>query len=506
MAIDCDVLIAGAGSAGLVLAIELARRGIAFRLIDRQAGPFLGSRGKGLQPRTLEIFHDLQVIDRIAGIAGRYPPIRQYDADGGYVDVTEPEHPSAHGEPYPHSLMIPQWRTEEILRARLRELGVEPEYGVELVGIEDDGSEAVATVRDGQRLDTIRCRYLIGTDGGRSTVRKALDIGFPGESRPLHMLIADLPIAGLSADAWHRWKEAPGGSFALCPLAGTSLFQLAAQIDPNSAPDTSTAAIHRLIEVRSGRADLIPGEPTWVSIYRVSFRLADRYRVGRVLIAGDAAHIHPPTGGQGLNTSVQDAYNLGWKLSAVLAGAPDALLDSYQTERREIAAGVLDLSANLLDAMTQRGDMRRGRDTLQLDLHYRPSPLSEEHRRAPGRIAAGDRAPDAVLRGADGSPVRLFDRLAHPGFSVIAYRSAADLSALEAFGVRPIRIDAEGAALADVDGALREAYGLDGPALLLVRPDGYVAAASEGDLPDELHQWLDRWIGRATKSVKVATA
>ncbi len=493
---ETAILIVGAGSSGLVLAIELARRGVKFRLIEQRDAPFTGSRGKGLQPRTLEVFNGLGVIDEVMGAAAPYPPIRQHRLDGSFADDTPPPQLRVPGEPYAESLMIPQWRTEEILRERLRELGAEPEYGTELIDLTQDDADVTATIRDRSGTTRIRCRYLVGTDGGRSTVRKLTGIDFPGETRPFRMLIADLPIAGLSADAWHRWKDAPGGQFALCPLAGTDQFQLAAEIAPDCEPDTSTPAIHRLIAERTGRTDLDPGEPGWVSLYRVNFRLADSYRVGRVLIAGDAAHVHPPTGGQGLNTSVQDSYNLGWKLAAALAGAPGALLDSYQAERREIAAGVLDLSAGLLDAMTQRGDMRRGRDTLQLDLHYRRSPLSEDCRRTPGQVSAGDRAPDTMLRSKDGSTRRLFELIAHPGFSLIAYRSDVDLEPLSRdFGVRPIRVDAGDDAWTDPNGMLGKLFDFDGPTLLLIRPDGYIAAASEGERPHEIYDWLDRWIG-----------
>ncbi len=507
MEAETDILIVGAGSAGLVLAIELARRGIDFRLIEQRDGPFTGSRGKGLQPRTLEVFHGLGVIEEIVAQAAPYPPIRQYGRDGRSTDIAPPPHSPILGEPYSESLMIPQWRTEDILRARLRDFEAEPTYHVELIDLLQGEDGVVATVRDSSGLSRIRCRYLVGTDGGRSTVRKQLGIGFPGETRPFRMLLADLPVAGLPTDVWHRWKDAPGGQFALCPLAGTDLFQLAAEIAPDCEPDFSTAAIHHLIAERTGRDDLGPGEPGWVSLYRVNFRLADAYRVGRVLIAGDAAHVHPPTGGQGLNTSVQDSYNLGWKLAATLQGAPDALLDSYQAERREIAAGVLDLSAGLLEAMTERGDMRRGRDTLQLDIHYRHSPLSAEWHCTPGSVSAGDRVPDLVLRASDGSTQRLFDLIAHPGFSVIAYRSDIDLDPLShVFGARLIRVDAGDAAWTDTNGDFRQLFGLDGPTLLLIRPDGYLAVASDGGHPHELYDWLDRWIGRSAGSSHAAAA
>ncbi len=149
-------------------------------------------------------------------------------------------------------------------------------------------------------------------------------------------------------------------------------------------------------------------------------RLAARYRAGRVFLAGDAAHIHPPTGGQGLNTSVQDAYNLGWKLGAVLRGAPDALLDSYQEERRPVAAQMLGLATGLLEAAKQ-GSMRRGREVHQLDIGYPQSSLVLEKPARQGGVLAGDRAPDAPMRGAAGLPVRLFELFRGPHWTLLGY-------------------------------------------------------------------------------------
>ncbi len=492
---ECSpVVIVGAGSAGLVLAIELARRGVAFRLIEKQSEPFGGSRGKGLQPRTLEVFQDIGVLDAVLQAGGLYPPIRNYAADGTTSDACEAPRRASVAEPYPNSIMLPQSRTEEILRARLLELGHQPEWGTELLAIRIDQDRISATIRTPQGQEELSPRYLVGTDGGRSTVRKQLDIPFPGETRPTRMIIADLPVQSLSFDAWHRWRDAPGGAFALCPLAGTNLFQMAAEIDAESEVDLSSDAIRQLITERTGNANLVAGDPVWTSLYQVSFRLAGHYRVGNTLIVGDAAHIHPPTGGQGLNTSVQDAYNLGWKLAAVLSGAPDALLDSYEGERRPVAAGVLGMSEKLLGAMIEKGDMRRGRETLQLDLHYRASPLTLETRADREGVQAGDRAPDAILHDGHGAPIRLFDLFAHPGFTLLAYRCNGDLSSLASIpSVRLANIDRPDAAYADTTASFRSIYGVAANTLLLVRPDGYIALGAKGDEPGLVLDWLKRW-------------
>ncbi|MFS2021473.1 FAD-dependent monooxygenase, partial [Massilia sp. CT11-108] len=223
----------------------------------------------------------------------------------------------------------------------------------------------------------LRARYVVGTDGGRSTVRHLLGIGFPGKTLGVRALVADVALTGLARDAWHRFNgDDMARRLEVCPLAGTDLFQVQAPVPPEGDVDLSAQALDALVRDRTGRDDVHVASVSWASAYTMNARLADRYRVGRVFLAGDAAHTHPPTGGQGLNTSVQDAYNLGWKLAAVLAGAPDDLLDTYEAERRPLAAAMLQLSTALLDAARRGGEMRRGRETRQLDLAYPDSPLA----------------------------------------------------------------------------------------------------------------------------------
>ncbi len=318
-------------------------------------------------------------------------------------------------------------------------------------------------------------------------------VGFPGETRPLRMLIADLPIEDLERDVWHQWPAAPGGQLALCPLTDSDTFQMAAEVPASEEPDLSPAAVHRVIMDRTGREDLRSGARSWTSLYRVNVRLADAYRVGRVLLAGDAAHVHPPTGGQGLNTSLQDAFNLGWKLAAVIQGASPEILDSYEAERRPVAAGVLEMSTGLLKAMTQDAVMTRGRDTYQLDLSYRGSAMSQERRAHPGQVQAGDRAPDGTLQGLAG-PVRLFHLFAQTSPTLLAYRTRADPGLRSRPRVQIVGIDV-GGDYADSDHHVRDGYGLDGPTLLLVWPYGHVAVAADGHGVAAVTTWLDRWLG-----------
>ncbi len=262
--------------------------------------------------------------------------------------------------------------------------------------------------------------------------------------------------------------------FALCPLAGTDLFQLQTALPLEGEVDVSDAGLAAMIAERTGRDDLRLRSVQWRSMFEPSARLADRYRVGRIFLAGDAAHVHPPTGGQGLNTSVQDAYNLGWKLGAVLGGAPTGLLDTYETERRPIAAGVLNLSTGLLKS----GDARRGRENHELDLGYFDSPLAIEHRARPGRLLAGARAPDAPCRGAGGQPTRLFDIFRGPHATLIGYRTDAPAPLSPRQGLRTVRIGPHGD-LEDDAGHIAEAYDLDPGDWVLVRPDGYVGAIAD---------------------------
>jgi 2-polyprenyl-6-methoxyphenol hydroxylase-like FAD-dependent oxidoreductase len=417
-----DVLICGAGAAGLTLAIDLARRGIALRLIDKIDAPFLGARGKAIQPRSQEVFEDLGIVDRVVAAGGPYPPQRVYRDDGSYQESLMMEHRDpTPDEPYAIAMMVPQFLTEAAMRERLAELGHRPQYGVELEGFEQDADGVSARISSAEGVTSFRARYLVGADGGGSLVRRGLDIGFPGKSLDIRAVVADVFLEGLDQDAWHRFKDGTPGQISLCPLRGTDLFQLQALIPLEGDIDLSADGLAAMITQRTGRNDILIRGVTWVSAYSMHARLADRFRVGCVFLAGDAAHIHPPTGGQGLNTSVQDSYNLGWKLAAVLGGAPEALLATYEEERRPIAGGMLDLSTKLLDELKKRGGMRRGRDTQQLDIGYSNSAISLERPLRTSGLRAGDRATDAPIRGAAGVPTRLFKLFQGPHWTLLGY-------------------------------------------------------------------------------------
>ncbi|GAB1577201.1 FAD-dependent oxidoreductase [Bordetella petrii] len=483
-----DVLICGAGTAGLTLAIELARRGVRFALVEKLPSPFPGSRGKGIQPRTQEVFEDLGILDRAMAAGGIYPKVRKYSADGCHVDqeVTTVAAPTP-AEPYSLPLMVPQFKTEAIMRERLLELGHAPEYGVELIGMEvgAGGIEAVLATPEGEQW--LHTRYLVGADGGRSLVRRTLGIGFQGRTLGVRAIVADVVLEGLSRDVWHQFDGNGAGPLAICPLAGTDLFQIQAPVPLEGDINLSAAALTERVALHTARADVTVHSVAWSSTYTMNARLADRYRDGPVFLVGDAAHVHPPTGGQGLNTSVQDAYNLGWKLAAVLAGAPEGLLESYEAERRPVAAEVLGLSTRLL-AGFKTGDNRRTREVQQLDIGYPASPLSLPSQ-ADSRLVPGNRAPDAIVRGAGGSPTRLFCVFKGTHWTLLVNGPSTFLpsAGLHIHSIGP------GMEIEDHLDQFARFYGLAKGAAALVRPDGYLAGVFAGDRAVVLQEYLDQY-------------
>ena len=370
------VLVVGAGPTGLTMALDLARRGVPVRVIDKAPAYFVGSRGKGIQDRTLEVFADLGIRDEIMA-AGRHMTSRTYVNGEHTSDRTVT------------SLIIPQWQVEETLRDKLGEYGVKVELDTELLDL--DG-----TTNHGR----IEHDYLIGCDGGRSTVRKLLGVPFEGETADGEhlMLLGDVEVSGLDPDLWHMWVG--NGFYALCPFRTVPQWQV--QIVPPEplGEQPSLEVFQRLFDEMVGLPGVTLSNPTWLSTYRVNVRMVRDFRVGKVFLAGDAAHVHPPAGGLGMNTGIQDAYNLGWKLAAVINGeAGDALLDTYEAERRPIAEWTLDTSstglrkiAEAVQAGTGGIDAAVSPEHKQLGLGYPRSPLSRNLVSWDGP-AAGWRAP-----------------------------------------------------------------------------------------------------------------
>jgi len=446
------VIIAGAGPTGLTLAIELQRRGVPHRIVERADGPQEGSRGKGVQPRTLEILEDLGVLQTFQEYGSDYPVMRVHRPDGEVMEwrMDEPSEPTP-SVPYPNMLMVPQWRTIRLLLDRLAELGGTVEFGTEVTGL--DGT--TVTLSTGE---TITARYVVGCDGGRSTIRRMVGASFEGQTREEEqMLIADVRLSGLDRDHWHIWPDrSQGFRLGLCPLPGTEDFQL-------TAPLTDLGDLPALLAEVAPEVTIT--DIGWTSVYRPNIRMVSRFRHGNVFLAGDAAHVHSPAGGQGLNTGIQDAYNLGWKL----ASGDDALLDTYEAERLPVAADVLGISTRLHDAR----EFRRNDPKLrQLGLSY---------------AAAGEggyRAPDAPC-----GPTRLFDVFRGTHWTLLAFDCSPSEAASEDLHVwRVVRDGPAGpGVLVDVDGHAHSAYGVEEPTLFWVRPDGYVGRVEKAAIAAATH-------------------
>ncbi|MFF3571950.1 FAD-dependent oxidoreductase [Nocardia jiangxiensis] len=495
-----DVLVVGGGPTGAALAVDLVRRGLRVRVVDKAAHGFDGSRAKGVQPRSLEVLEDLGALGDILAGGGEYPPLGIHLGPLTIPWRMQPQHDVTTDIPYPNTWMIPQHRTDAALRARLRELGGAVEFGCELVELAQGEESVVATVAGEGGRQEITSRYLVGADGGSSAVRRALGIGFLGSTdEDDRMLIVDASVEGLTRNRWHMWPGAGGRFIGACPLPHSGQFQWMIRLRPDEQPALDGDAITDRIRKHTRDKHIRLYDIRWTSVFRPNIRMVDRYRSGRVFLAGDAAHVHTPAGAQGLNTGLQDAYNLGWKLGQVLAGAPDELLDTYEAERLPIAARVLGLSTKKYEGMSKLdpSSLKRGAEERQLGLNYRGGPLAAPATERTETLSAGDRAPDAKLLDAAGGPLRLFETLAGPHFTAIAYgpEAATDLKALQwpksGAALRRVAIDAGAdpdadVVLADVAGMFREIYGVRAPSVLLVRPDGYIGSIATGDRADRI--------------------
>ena len=497
-----DVLIVGAGPTGLALACDLARWNVKFRIVEKSPVYFVGSKGKGLQPRTLEVMDDLGIGQQVVGLGRFHLAFRAYDGTKvlGEKDPHAGKEPTP-STPYASPLIIPQFRVEECLRGLLEKLGGAVELATELAGIEQDAEGVTATLRAAHGEETVHCRYLVAADGGKSFVRKFLAVPFEGETwKDERMYVGDVRLRGLDRDWWHSWAQHPDGWLALCPLPSTDLFQLQAQIPVGQEQEPSLELFQQIVNERTQGADIVLTEAPWLSLYRANVRMASRYRTGRVFLAGDAAHVHSPAGGQGMNTGIQDAYNLGWKLASVLRGAPEGLLDTYDEERIPVAAEVLGISTKLHQQMARNEDSKLRGDprTLQLGIGYRESSLSRQCGDVELKIAAGDRVPDAPGLNAQGEPVRMFELLRGPQFSLLrlfAAEGARDevppgvtlIDVVRADGLKP-----SGAVFVDASGHAADAYGGGGGELILVRPDGYAGWIGARDDVADLRDYLKR--------------
>jgi len=495
MTMDADVLIAGAGPTGLMLASELALAGVDVAIVERRESQALaGSRAGGLHSRSIEMLDQRGIADRFLA-EGR--PVQVGQFSGVALDISD--FPTRH----PYSLGLWQNHIERILAGWVDELRVTIHRGRKVTGFSQDDTGVDVELSDGQRL---RARYLVGCDGGRSRIRKAAGIEFPGWDPTTSSLIAEAELAeepelGMRQDArgihgiGRVEYEIRDGKVVFADSGPVRVMVTEAQVGPSSEP-TLRDLSEALVSVYG--TDYGIHSPTWISRFTDMTRQAAAYRKGRVLLAGDAAHVHYPAGGQGLNTGVQDAVNLGWKLAQVVnRTSPESLLDTYHAERHPVAARVLrttmahvalgrqdERTAALRVTIAEllRSDEPRRRFAavmFGLDIHY---DLGAGHQ------LLGRRMPDLDLVTADG-PLRVFTLL-HKARPVLL-----NLGVSSGFDIAPWA-DRVQLVNATYDGVweLPALGAVTAPTAVLIRPDGYVAWVGEPTQPG-LADALTTWFG-----------
>jgi len=486
--VEADVVVVGAGPTGLALACGLRAAGIAVRVVDKAPGPAVTSRALGLQPRGVEV---LDRLGALADLPERGLPVLSVviNVEGRRLAAMELGAPTRLGGP--RALLISQADIEEALRDRLTALGGAVEWGRPVSGLMFGADKVTLRFEDGSEVDA---GWVVGADGAHSVVRKSMGVGFPGAPLVERFLLADVhadidhPRTG--AVSWLRGDTA----LAAFPLPGHDLWRVMAPAPPEAGDDPGRQEIIDYLGLRlAAEANGTIRSVEWTSSFRIQRRLADTYRRGRTFLAGDAAHIHSPLGGQGMNTGIGDAENLAWKLALVIAGhADERLLASYQTERRPVAESVLETTSGVTEvAVGQSRAARLLRDHLavplmnrawvqrmiaerasQLQISYRGGPLGTPRwRRRPG-LHPGDRVADRTCVRSDGTTVRLYESLG-PGWALIGGDWLTDAAKARLGEVASLR-----------------GYG----AALLVRPDGHLAW--RGTEASALRTWLDATLGK----------
>jgi len=470
-----DVIVIGGGPTGMLLASELRLRGADVLVLERDAEPTPLVRSLGLHARSLEILDQRGLLDRFLAAGTRYP------GGGGFAGIPSPRPvvlDTAHG----YLLGLPQPVTDRLLAEHAAESGARIRRGVEVVGFEQDGDGVTVEVAGGERL---RTRWLVGCDGGRSLTRRALGIGFPGEAPTTEWLLGEMeataPADEIAAVSEEVRKTHRG--FGIGPAAGggyRAVVPAATVAEDRTVPPTLEEFQSRL-RAYAG-TDFGIHSPRSLSRFTDATRLAERYRVGRVLIAGDAAHVHPPLGGQGLNLGLQDAFNLGWKLAAELGGrAPEGLLDTYFAERHPAAEQVLTVTRAQSELISPEPGPQAVRRLLTelMEFDDVARTLAEKIAGIGIRYDLGD-GPDLVGRRMRDLPLthgRLYERM-RDGRGLLLDPAGSLSVGGWADRVHPVAEPIEG---------------LPVPAALL-RPDGHVAWAGVDQAG--LERSLERWFGR----------
>ncbi|WP_309096478.1 rifampin monooxygenase [Streptomyces sp.] len=472
-----DVVIVGGGPTGMMLAGELRLHGLNVVVLERLAEPTGQTRALGLHVRSVEVLDQRGLLERFLRLGTRH------ETGGFFAGITR-SWPDGLDTAHGYVLGIPQTVTERLLAEHAAEAGAEIRRGHELAGLSQDDGGVTAELSDGTRL---RSRYLVGCDGGRSTVRKLLGVGFPGEPSRVETLLGEMELTASPQELAAVTEKVRRTQFRFGAMpTGNGLYRVivpAEGVAEDRTVPPSIEEFRRQLRTFAG-TDFGVHSPRWLSRFGDATRLAERYRTGRVLLAGDAAHIHPPTGGQGLNLGLQDAFNLGWKLAAQVRGrAPDGLLDSYHAERHPVAAAVLDNTRAQMHLLEPEPGPRAVRrllaelmefDEVNRHLIEKITAISVRYDFGEGHELLGRRLRDTRLeRG------RLYE-LMRGGRGLLLDRTGGRLSVTGWEDRVDHVVDAGGE--------------LDVPAVLL-RPDGHVAWVGEDQV--DLLARLARWFGTA---------
>ena len=527
-----DVLVAGAGPTGLALAAQLATSGVQVRLIDRGLDRVHESRALAIQPRTLEVLAGLGVTDELIACGNPAMQLRMHAR--GRVLAVPMFNLGLDDTAYPYLLFLSQAETERILSEHLAAAGIHVERGVELVGLSNTADSATATLRHGDgREEAVSARYVAGCDGAHSTVRRLAGIRFEGSSYPQTFVLADVDADGIETGAAHVFLSDQGMLFFF-PLGKPAPWRLLAMRPPaDRTPPEAPVVLDEVQAIASTyTGDTVRiHDPVWMTNFRLHHRAAACYRAGRVFLAGDAAHIHSPAGAQGMNTGIQDAVNLGWKLAATLRGVTGpALLDTYEAERAPIGTMVLRFTDRAFTIATSANPgvrfartrlapaviplalkarparARAFRTVAQLDIRYRHSRLSLDGPNSPRKgPQAGDRLPDASIIH-EGQPSRLHRVLAATGWHLLlcgpsdAWTTPAATQLAERYTslitIHGLTMRNTPGALYDPDGQALRRLGLTArhTAQYLVRPDGHIGYRAGGTDVTGLARYLSRWL------------